>query len=755
MKKRGSVFRKMLLSYVLIFTIPFLGGLAFYAYSYRINMEQVKSSNENLLQTIRGTCDGELAYYKRLLLQISGDETIGFMTRAAEKLSGNDRWNINVICENLQSRLFYINVSDSLCKDVFVYYRHLDRVLSTNGSMYLDEYFNVYCAGTEEEKDRVKAQLTEYHFSDFVNLKNDWRDGSELLLMTNWVLGMDAIKNGSVAGVWLDAAAFRAKVEDAGWNDDIGWAVIDKKNRLVIGPEGMEALSLDYESLQGGKSSQIDWDGTKYILNSLDSKVMDLKYVLLVPERVVSQSTGKQRDFFIVGMIICLAISYVLITKMLKINYNPLQNIMDLFDKREKSEYPDDEYQFLRTRTLSLLDEKKELGHAMKQSGKAAKQYYLIHFLTNSCDEKSIAYGQTYISEAFRKGKNAVLLLKIKKTPEGENEAKIEDELEQFIIQNVFEELISAEFSVESVLLGDKTAMIVHVGEASGYESILRIKTDAGNSFMSEYFKYTVTVCVSAAHEGIKGIHEAYLEACEIEKFMPALEEDYISYGEIGDNTSFVYRYSSDEEMYIVEALKTHNASLAISLVNQVLDVNLKEHKIAPEMRKGLLYALFTTLLKTAEEMNKGVEEIMFLSELFDSSSLKKLRVRFAEAIEKICEKKETKEDDTKLKLLCDRVLEYIKENYNNPDLNISQTAHFFEMTPAYLSTLYKKQTGESLLSVINYIRVKEAKKLLIEGKSVAEVTELAGFRDSSTFIRTFKRYEGITPGQLCNTDKK
>ena len=188
MKKRGSVFKKMLLSYVLIFTIPFLSGLIFYTYSYRINSEQIKSSNENLLQTIRGTCDSELAYYKNLLLQISGDETVGFMAYASEKLSGNDRWNINLICENLQSRLFY--VSDSLCKDIFVYCRHLDKVLSTNGSMYLQEYFDVYCADTEREQERIYTHLTEYRFRDFVNLKNEWRDGSKVLLMTNWVLGI-------------------------------------------------------------------------------------------------------------------------------------------------------------------------------------------------------------------------------------------------------------------------------------------------------------------------------------------------------------------------------------------------------------------------------------------------------------------------------------------------------------------------------------------------------------------------------------
>lgn len=70
-------------------------------------------------------------------------------------------------------------------------------------------------------------------------------------------------------------------------------------------------------------------------------------------------------------------------------------------------------------------------------------------------------------------------------------------------------------------------------------------------------------------------------------------------------------------------------------------------------------------------------------------------------------------------------------------------------MTPAYLSTLFKKQTGESLLKFISQVRVEAAKSLLEEGKSVSEVAEMVGFRDVSTFIRVFKKQTGLTPGQF------
>lgn len=125
----------------------------------------------------------------------------------------------------------------------------------------------------------------------------------------------------------------------------------------------------------------------------------------------------------------------------------------------------------------------------------------------------------------------------------------------------------------------------------------------------------------------------------------------------------------------------------------------------------------------------------------------------FEETVSAICEetklKSEGTENEEQGNYLSARVMEYIQDNYQDPDLNISQTGLHFHMTPAYLSMLFKKQTGDSLLKYISQVRVDAAKKLLEEGKSVTEVADMVGFRDCSTFIRVFKKATGVTPGQI------
>lgn len=53
-------------------------------------------------------------------------------------------------------------------------------------------------------------------------------------------------------------------------------------------------------------------------------------------------------------------------------------------------------------------------------------------------------------------------------------------------------------------------------------------------------------------------------------------------------------------------------------------------------------------------------------------------------------------------------------------------------------------------MEYIDSYRIKISSKILLQSKkSISEISELVGFYDSSHFIKTFKKIEGITPSQL------
>ena len=99
--------------------------------------------------------------------------------------------------------------------------------------------------------------------------------------------------------------------------------------------------------------------------------------------------------------------------------------------------------------------------------------------------------------------------------------------------------------------------------------------------------------------------------------------------------------------------------------------------------------------------------------------------------------------------------IEYIKASYQG-DISLLDVARFVGINESYLSREFHKYTGETFISYLNYIRCKEAKKLLLDQSlSITAVAELTGFRDNSYFSKTFKRYVGTLPGKYREKEGK
>ena len=88
----------------------------------------------------------------------------------------------------------------------------------------------------------------------------------------------------------------------------------------------------------------------------------------------------------------------------------------------------------------------------------------------------------------------------------------------------------------------------------------------------------------------------------------------------------------------------------------------------------------------------------------------------------------------------------YIHDNFTSP-INAAKVAEHCHLSYSYFSRHFKKVTGISFTQYLNFIRITEAEKLLLEGNpSVTTVGYKVGFSDTSYFIRQFKNYKKMTP---------
>ncbi|WP_173917715.1 AraC family transcriptional regulator [Halobacillus sp. Marseille-Q1614] len=99
-----------------------------------------------------------------------------------------------------------------------------------------------------------------------------------------------------------------------------------------------------------------------------------------------------------------------------------------------------------------------------------------------------------------------------------------------------------------------------------------------------------------------------------------------------------------------------------------------------------------------------------------------------------------------KLKSSTPASIEYIHNHYKE-SINLDTLAAIENYHPIYYSTWFKRKTGKSPKNYITGLRVKEAKKLLLDTSwTILYISQEIGFENSSSFTRWFVKWEGMTP---------
>ncbi|MDO4565100.1 MAG: helix-turn-helix transcriptional regulator [Clostridia bacterium] len=71
----------------------------------------------------------------------------------------------------------------------------------------------------------------------------------------------------------------------------------------------------------------------------------------------------------------------------------------------------------------------------------------------------------------------------------------------------------------------------------------------------------------------------------------------------------------------------------------------------------------------------------------------------------------------------------------------------YLHLSPAYFSTLFKRETGMSFTSYVTTVRMEKAAELLKNtDDKTYRIAELIGFSDPNYFSYVFKKYYGVTP---------
>ncbi len=103
---------------------------------------------------------------------------------------------------------------------------------------------------------------------------------------------------------------------------------------------------------------------------------------------------------------------------------------------------------------------------------------------------------------------------------------------------------------------------------------------------------------------------------------------------------------------------------------------------------------------------------------------------------------------NSKVKKDLQKVFDFVDDNFDRK-ITLGDISKKINYSIPHFCRIFKRSTGMSFVEYLNHYRIKIAIDLLKKGLPVTETACMCGFLSINSFIRTFKKYTGISPGKF------
>lgn len=745
-----------------------------YKEASRIIQNEMMVSNEEALNQTKQSIDKGLNDIQKFILYASFNKS--FRPIIYEK-------NVNNLYNNYD---FFVTISDldnlyminGIADSYYVYLKNSDRILSSSSFKQPSVFFGNLLQKLLSPYNNLSYEqwykmLNQTHKGDYIALPGKESTNLDkrrtVLYMKSMPTNMGDIAEATIV-FSLNNNLFTDYMQDSA-PTNIGWRlVIDESGQVIFSNlPSEEPLSIKYDMLKNDTGlMHYRIDGKDVMLSYTTSSVEDWKYVSIIPTSVFGEKIEYVKKLIIISIVLSLFLGGLIAYFFSRRNYGPINDLIQLINSKNRVSQIKgyNEYRFLKDIVSNTLDENEKKNLRLKQQNIVLQSNFLTRLLKGKVeDNKLISNSLETYNIQFESDNFAVMLFYIKDFnmlfKDGDDYSSEEKlQLVKFIITNVVEELVLRKNQGLITEVDQMLACIISFNKQDMIEAkndMIDIANEA-REFISKKFHIDFMVSASSVHKTYIGISVAYQEALSVMEYKQVMNgEDIISYEEI-KTSSGNYNYPIETEHQLINYIKTGDFENARATLNEVFVNNYSSSALSNEMVKCLLFDLTSTILKTMPEIssffdNSDLRELDIMGRLLKCDRVHEMKQQIEEILKEIClfiqqNKKGKKEH------LIENVIQHIENNYFNADLSVSDIAGKFELTAAYLTRLFKEQTGEGIFDYITKVRIEKAKQLLKNQQySIKDVTLKVGYYSSTAFIRTFKKYEGITPGSYKDMD--
>ncbi|MBD2843572.1 helix-turn-helix domain-containing protein [Paenibacillus sp. IB182496] len=753
-----GLFFTALTSYLIVLLIPVLTGILIYLRTEETISREINRANKALLTQVQQEMDNYVRNIYRISLEIAFNAKLpDFLNRYAD-IPDSQRYKL---VQLIQDFTLYAALSDSV--DAFyVYVLSGNYVISNHVYAKAPLFHQMHDFSKDMGYDEWFARLNESHSGEFVRQEN-----GKTVYIQSLPMNSDRSPAGNLV-ILVNHDKLQELLEGTRWTERGNTYILNSSNE-TISSSGSAPFRYDvlYEDLLQEQDTLIkEMDGTRVVLSYITSEHTDWKYISVLPYELFMEKAAYVRNLTIGGLLVCFILGIWMAWYFARRNVRPVREIVNLL--RNKGEpitgEADNEFHFIRENLSATLEQFQDIRHRLENQKSALRSNFLARVLKGQL-ESDLPVEDTLASYDvhFPTDRFAVLLIYIEDYHGLFREDLKGDETERLffvrhILTNIIEELVGVHYIGVMVEVDDMLACLVNSKTGELDPDDLQAIAEEAHRFIAEKFFIHFTGAISRVHEKISGIAAAYQEAVETMEYRIVIGSNRIHRQENTRNHGGEpkkYMYSIQVEQRFINTIKSGEIDEARQVLSTLFKQSREEVNLSVSMAKCLMFDMVGTMIKTLDELdleqgrsNLPFDDAQMISGLMQSETMQQMEEKMLELLEFVCTHIDAKKQSRNVQLK-DEVEQFILTHYSDSNLSISSIAEHFDMNPAYLSRFFKEQSGEGMVDFIHLTRIKEGKKCMEnEGLTIAETAEKIGFVNSNSFIRTFKKYEGITPGK-------
>lgn len=748
-----------IVSYLAVLVIPVLIGSLFYMETITTLEQSLIDTQQKAIVSTRQRIDQRFREVEAMVGQMSFNRNVIALQTATNPIEqGNTVVAFNIV----QNSLLSMQATSGFVDSLMIYFKKSNAIMTTE-TVYLrlqDAYGKlINYADMDYESWQRQILLTPYNRQ--VLPPRQIRVGSfskqYITYVQSFPINSTYNSVGNIIALIDEQRLFQ--LMDGLQLQDGGWASVqDAQDNLLFRymPGGRNAdviAEIAIDPTQGSGFVERDVNGKSMMIFWDRSPVSGWLYSAAVSRDIVMSRVSQIKNLLLVvlggivflGLMAAFALAYR--------NFIPLRDVIRLLSVQIGGKADSGERDGISNAVRQLVDRDKNLQSAVERQKpllRAATLESLLHGRSTS-EEKLM---NTLQMLDLRIGPcGTVVVLRI----EGFGEPDSSSLPHLNVASAVLREAIVLSLDECDYLIDNTLRDVVLILSLDSVEPhAMRKKVESVVQSITTHSNVGITAAVGNAVSRLMDFPDSYHQAQEVlEDSFSGKSSRIVWYSErIQDNHTYIYR--PDTELQILNLVKGANQEDLQRILDGIYQENMKNRSLSPLILQVLLYDLCGTLVKLINQVPVNPQTLASIHEIAWKLGTHKTREEFTairNLLLQICQEQGTNRH-SKQQNMIRAISGYIYANYDATWLGLASTAEQFGISVAYLSQLYKDQTGVNFSDDLEKYRMKKAKDLLLnKDLSIEDISTRTGYQSATAFRRAFKRVEGISPSEFRSED--